>query len=172
MSLARPRGVEFLPGFVGMLWMFWGRWRMGTRSGIIAAAALALAGCTDPQKNYTPSMNVAEDAVRRALEAWKAGEPAGALPDTKPVIHVTDGGRKPGQKLESYAILGETSGTAGRTYAVTLHLSEPEVEVKTKYIVVGIDPLWVFRQEDYELLMHWDHHMPEKSVDQPPETAK
>jgi hypothetical protein len=20
--------------------------------------------------------------------------------------------------------------------------------------------LWVFRQEDYELLSHWDHHMP------------
>ena len=98
--------------------------------------------------------------MRRGLDAWKAGEPPGALPGSRPVIHITDGGRKAGQVLESYRILGETRGSAGRTFAVILKLDNPAEEIRARYIVVGIDPLWVFRQEDYDLLMHWDHHMP------------
>jgi hypothetical protein len=128
---------------------------------VVVAATLIGAGCSNNARDYTPSPSVAEDAIRQALEMWKAGLPAGPVPDSKPVVHVTDAGRKPGQTLESYDLLGETRGTGGRSYAVALHLANPEEEIKTKYLVVGIDPLWVFRQEDYELLMHWDHHMPE-----------
>jgi hypothetical protein len=42
--------------------------------------------------------------------------------------------------------------------------------LKVRYIVLGIDPLFVFRQEDFDLLMHWDHHMPAsqaKEIDAP-----
>jgi len=117
-------------------------------------------GCGDRTPNYTPSASVAEAAVRRALDAWQAGEAAGELPHTQPVIHVVDVGRKPGQTLAGYRLLGETRGPSGRTFAVTLNLVNPLEDLKTQYIVVGIDPLWVFRQEDYELLSHWDHHMP------------
>lgn len=124
---------------------------------------LPLSGCGRQAPDftpYTPSLNLAEDAVRRGLDAWKAGQAPGELAGTRPVIHVTDGGRKAGQVLESYRILGEARGSAGRTIAVVLKLENPAEEVRARYIVVGIDPLWVFRQEDYDLLMHWDHHMP------------
>lgn len=117
-------------------------------------------GCGDRTPNYTPSVSVAEAAVRRALDAWQAGESPGEIPNTQPVIHVVDVGRKPGQTLGGYRVLGETRGPSGRTFAVTLNLLNPPEDLKTQYIVVGIDPLWVFRQEDYELLSHWDHHMP------------
>lgn len=127
----------------------------------LLAMLISLAGCgRDKTPNYTPSPAAALSAVERGLEAWKAGQAAGQVEGTSPVIHVTDAGRKPGQTLDDYKILGETRGSAGRTYAVVLHLKNPDEQVKTQYIVVGIDPLWVFRQEDYELLMHWDHHMP------------
>jgi hypothetical protein len=127
---------------------------------ISAACLLTAAGCGDRTPNYTPSATVAEKSVRRALDAWKAGEPAGEIPQTQPVVQVVDVGRKPGQMLADYRILGETRGSSGRTFAVTLNLENPTETIKTQYIVVGIDPLWVFRQEDYELLSHWDHHMP------------
>jgi hypothetical protein len=128
------------------------------------AATLALvviAGCGRRTPDYTPSLQTATDALRRGLQAWKDGLAAGEVRGSaNPLIHVTDTGRKPGQTLTDYRILGETPGSAGRTFAVTLQLANPVEEIRTRYIVVGIDPLWVFRQEDYELLMHWDHHMP------------
>ena len=117
-------------------------------------------GCRDRSASFTPSVSVAENAVRRALDAWKADLPPGEVPNTQPAIQMIDAGRKPGQTLSGYRILGETHGPSGRTFAVVLQLAHPAEEVKTQYIVVGIDPLWVFRQEDYELLAHWDHHMP------------
>ena len=128
------------------------------------SAALTVSGCGKKTPDYTPSVKSAEDAVRRSLDAWHAGHAAAEVPGTNPAICITDVGRKSGQMLESYRILGETYGSTGRTIAVTLHLANPTEEVKARYIVVGIDPLLVFRQEDYDLLMHWDHRMPEIST--------
>lgn len=128
--------------------------------GLLIAIAMFVTGCSGQSASYTPSSTVAETAVHRALEAWRSGLPAGEVPNSKPAIHVTDAGRKPGQTLTDYRILGEARGPSGRTFTVTLQLANPDEEVKTQYVVVGIDPLWVFRQEDFELLMHWDHHMP------------
>ncbi len=94
------------------------------------------------------------------MEAWQAGQSAGEIAGSKPAIHVTDNHRNRARELKEFKILGETPGRAGRTYAVELILGYPDEKTKTEYIVVGIDPLWVFRREDYELLMHWDHRMP------------
>lgn len=127
---------------------------------ILPVVLLIASGCGDKKRNYTPSVATAEGALRQALDAWQAGKPSGEIPGSKPAIHVVDVGRKPAQTLAGYRILGETRGPSGRTFAVSLKLSNPEEELKTQYIVVGIDPLWVFRQDDYELLSHWDHHMP------------
>lgn len=127
---------------------------------LVVSIALVTGGCSRKTPDYTPSLETAVDSVRRCLDRWKAGEPAGEVPGTRPLIHVTDGGRKLGQTLQSYQILGETRGVSGRTIAVTLHLDNPPEELKARYIVLGIDPLLVFRQEDFDLLMHWDHHMP------------
>jgi hypothetical protein len=131
-------------------------------------------GCADKTKNYTPSVSAAENALKQGLDAWQAGKPPGEIPGTRPAIQVVDVGRKPEQTLTGYRILGETRGPSGRTFAVSLKLANPDEELKTQYIVVGIDPLWVFRQDDYELLSHWDHHMPAPQTpeDQRPPGAK
>ena len=119
-----------------------------------------LAGCGRKNEDYIPSPDVAEGALLKVLDAWQAGHPAGEIPNTSPVVFATDTNRKAGQSLRNYNVLGEANGTSGRTYVVVLDLDNPMEQIKTTYIVVGIDPLWVFRQEDYELLMHWDHYMP------------
>ena len=61
-------------------------------------------------------------------------------------------GWKGGQKLREYEIVGEDAPPAQnqgpRTFTVKLTLAQgPPVEVK--YMVIGIDPLWVYRDEDY-----------------------
>jgi hypothetical protein len=62
--------------------------------------------------------------------------------------------------LDDFEILGEVPGPTGRCFAVRLKLREPVAEEKVRYAVFGIDPLWVFRQEDLEMLGHWEHPMP------------
>jgi hypothetical protein len=46
-----------------------------------------------------------------------------------------------------------------RPFAVRLILGEPREIVATRYLVLGLDPLWVFRQEDFERMLHWEHKM-------------
>ena len=45
---------------------------------------------------------------------------------------------------------------------VRLVLAGPAEERRERYVVVGLDPVWVFAYPDYEMLMHWDHPMPAK----------
>jgi hypothetical protein len=118
-------------------------------------------GCKEGAKRFVPAPNVARQALVDALDAWKSGQPSGAVANTAPQVHVTDNLRKAQQRLIAYTILGEKASRSGRTFMVELSMESPVEKLKAEYIIVGIDPLWVFRREDYELLMHWDHHMPE-----------
>lgn len=123
---------------------------------------LADTGCTQQRTDaeFIPSEQDSQNALRTALDAWKAGQAAGPVPGTKPVIHVTDSSRIDGRKLESWKLLGPVPGNAPRCYAVSLQLAEPAEERRERYVIIGIDPLWVFRHEDYDLLLHWEHPMP------------
>ena len=127
-------------------------------------------GCgeSDRSSQFIPSVTVAESAVKAGMEAWKKGEPAGLVQGvTKPAIHVVDSHRKAGQQIVSYEILGEVPGNAPRCFAVKAKLSGSEATERLRYIVVGIDPLWVFRQEDYDLLSHWEHPMENQKQNAP-----
>ena len=132
---------------------------------IIGAASMFVCGCRDRTDDFKPKSELAESSLASALEAWKSGKPAGEIAGTRPLIHVTDANRNPKQTLDKFKILGETPGQSGRTFAVELWLLHPDEHLKTEYIVVGIDPLWVFRREDFELLMHWDHRMPKLNAE-------
>ena len=77
----------------------------------------------------------------------------------RPVIFVSDCARKLGQKLDRFEILGEAPGDSPRCFAVRLVLANPREELTTRYIILGIDPIQVYRHEDFEMLLHWDHAM-------------
>jgi hypothetical protein len=118
------------------------------------------------------------------FEAWRQGSPPGVIPDTSPAVHITDTYRKPDEALIDYRILGEVPSERKRCYAVELRFA-PERAERTRFLVVGIDPLWVFRLEDAELLAHWEHKMdelpaasdepieaPQPTPDSPPNSAQ
>jgi hypothetical protein len=128
-----------------------------------------LPGCQKPQTNadFIPSPSQSQTALKAALEAWKSGQPAGPVAGTTPVVHVTDSSRVSGQTLDDYEILGDVPGNAPRCIAVKLKLSNPTEEKRERFVIVGIDPLWIFRHEDYDLLLHWEHQMPEESKGNP-----
>lgn len=115
--------------------------------------------------DFIPSDAVCQEALRRALEAWVAGAAAGPVAGTSPVVHVTDSTRVQQRPLLSWEIPGRVPGNAPRCYAVRLQLDQPREERRERYVVIGIDPLWVFRHEDYDLLLHWEHPMEPVSVE-------
>ncbi len=134
---------------------------------IVLAVAILSVGCGPKERNFTPSVETAKKSVEQALEQWKLDQPPGKIEGTKPEVFVTDNSRKAGQKLTGFKFLGESLSRSGRVFAIQLELKNPDEIIVTEYIVVGIDPLWVFRREDYDLLMHWDHHMPSENETQP-----
>jgi hypothetical protein len=141
----------------------------------VLAACLGASGCNrrDSTARYIPAEKTARDALVAGLDAWKGGAAAGEIAGTKPLVFVTDSYRNSKERLVGYEILGQVPGNVPRCFAVELRF-EPPREEKTRYVIVGIDPLWVFRMEDYQLLAQWDHHMENEDppARQPAEAAK
>jgi hypothetical protein len=109
---------------------------------------------------YVPAPEISRAAVEAVLADWKDGLAAGSIDRLAVMVNVVDQHRKPGQALAAFEILGETPSAAGRCLVVRLKYDQPEGEETARYVVIGIDPLWVFRQEDFELMNQWDHPMP------------
>jgi hypothetical protein len=125
---------------------------------------LCVSGCgTHRAARYVPDETVARQALTAALSAWKEEGGTSLRLEDDTVVEVVDRYRRPGQVLSEFNILGEVAGDGGRWFEVELHLANPAQTEQVRYIVVGIEPLWVFRQSDYEMLGHWDHPMPAKS---------
>ncbi len=120
-------------------------------------------GCQSSNRaeKYIPAEDLAESAVRAALVDWREGKPAGQIERMKPSVQVVDTHRPAGQELVEFEILGPVAGPAPRCFAAKVVLRNPDAEERVRFVVVGIDPLWVFRQEDYEMFTRWDMVMPE-----------
>jgi hypothetical protein len=122
---------------------------------------LLLAGCggSTGYERFIPAEDRARQALEAALEAWQSGEPHGPVAGTVPPVEFVDSHHKPGQRLRAYSILGMAPGDGPRVFTVKLTLANPGEEVRARYVVMGLDPLWVIRNEDFEMLAHWDHPM-------------
>jgi hypothetical protein len=123
------------------------------RLAFACASALLLAtggGCGAVVRDSLPPNDVARSALESALGAWRDGGKPGALVGTNPTVQVLDTPWGLGDRLASYEILGEETGTAERQFAVRLVLSKPEKTQEVKYYVIGQGPVMVFRDEDYQ----------------------
>jgi hypothetical protein len=69
-----------------------------------------------------------------------------------------------------FEVLGPIDLGVGRGFTVRLDLAPEQegqpAEQVVRYVVFGVDPLWVFRLEDYERISHWEHAM-DPDVDEP-----
>jgi len=90
------------------------------------------------------------------LIAWQKDKLPSLVEESSPPIHMIDTQRQSNRKLTSFSVLGPTTGDAQRCFAVRLTLDNPPEEVRARFVVLGLDPLWVLRYEDYEMISHWD----------------
>ncbi len=121
----------------------------------------ALFGCESPSEpvSIVPDSARGREAIDATISTWKSGHQTGIIEPTSPRVQVVDNHRRPGQKVVGYEILGDSADSRVRTFTVRIKLSEPDESPIVRFLVVGIDPILVFRQEDYDMMMHWEHKM-------------
>lgn len=106
-----------------------------------------------------PDARVARRAVERSLEEWRDSPPLDlTTPKVRPVMFA-DQQRRPGQRLRDFAILGEAEADGYRRFQVRLSLADPDESILASYYVFGEDPIWVYRAEDFDMIMHMDKSM-------------
>jgi hypothetical protein len=123
-----------------------------------AGTLLLTGGCArgNQDQRFTPSETAAQRILETALTAWQKDTLPSLVEESSPPIHLIDTQRPSGRKLTSFSVLGPTTGDAQRCFAVRLTLDNPPEEVRARFVVLGLDPLWVLRYEDYEMISHWD----------------
>lgn len=146
------------------------------RLGFLLLAIAAVAGCGNSDDSSlplpVPAIEPSRAALKVALDAWKSGRRIAGPPiGANPAVGVVDT-LQAERPLRDYKILGAL-GTLpeAQPFAVELDLDNPPEQVTTRYMVLGKDPLWVFRQEDYELIIHWEHKMSPEELNPPTEPA-
>ena len=109
-----------------------------------------ISGCGgNSRERYLPASTSARSAVQTALDTWKSGAAYGPITTSKPTINVFDARWREGKKLESFQIVEEIKNAEQPQFKVTLKLAGEPAESST-YLVIGIDPLQVFRDVDYK----------------------
>ena len=123
---------------------------------LLAGALVLLAGCSKGGRvdDFTPSSDKAKQALEAGLKHLQEGNPTGTVPGTSPKIEMVDTKWKTGQ-LKAFEILGEEGPPAGsnvpRMFKVRLTPKTGPQE-EARYVIVGIDPLWVYREEDFNAM--------------------
>jgi len=121
---------------------------------------------------FVPSWDEARQSLESSLSAWRD------TPSPSPIsfdirgVQFVDKRRKPNQRLLSFQILGQTDNENARQFTVRLNLEGDESPQLVKYNVLGREPVWVFRLEDYEMFAHWEHDMPDPADSDKPKPAE
>jgi hypothetical protein len=133
--------------------------RFNCRLACVLTGAILCMGCSSEKPSakdrFIPPAELARTALEAVLVDWQAGHEPRSIDGLAVGVHLVDKQRKKKQTLAEFEILGEAPCEAARCFAVRVKLQNPDVEEKVRFLIVGIDPLWVFRQEDYENLSQW-----------------
>jgi hypothetical protein len=119
---------------------------------LLTAGPIAGCGSQSPE-SYKTEENHAREALQSALDTWKAGKPAGEVGPVSagPKVQVIDSDWTAGKRLTAYEITEELPGadSVARRFSVKLTYEKQPQAVPAEYSVVGIDPILVFRDKDY-----------------------
>jgi hypothetical protein len=114
--------------------------------------SLLTIGCSNSgtEESFAPQTDAARTALTAALTAWQQGkaEP-GVIENTKPVVQCVEPEWDAGSKLSKFEIVKDSGTDAPRQFTVKITLDGQATPQEVVYVVVGKDPLWVMREEDY-----------------------
>ncbi len=138
---------------------------------------LLLTGCGGstpvPAALEPPGIEASTRALVASLGEWKSGKrgPGGMIAG-KPAVGIVDSSRTD-RPLIGFQVAGSLGvQDKARAFVVTLELESPRETRTARYLVLGQDPLWVFAQEDFERVLHWEHAMTPAQKDQKAESSR
>jgi hypothetical protein len=118
----------------------------------IAAASVWLSGCGGSSTEHLiPTSEVARRGLETALTSWKKGEPLRTIDELETPVNVVDARWRERKKLEAFEIIAESPGDPHPTFTVKMRFAQQKNDEETKYIVTGVSPIVVFREEDYNV---------------------
>jgi hypothetical protein len=120
--------------------------------GVLGLLAAACAGCADKSySKYVPSEDKARQALEAALSAWRDGKKPGAIEGAPVAVQAVDSRWQRGEKIAGFEILNEEANEGPRLFSVRLTLQRPAgKQVTVRYYIVGKEPLWIYREDDYK----------------------
>jgi hypothetical protein len=115
---------------------------------LLSLVVVILAGCGGPTiDQYLPDSTKARESLEIALNAWKDGKPNKTVDAPNYKIDVFDSRWQTGAKLQSFEIIAEEPRDPHPAFRVKTRINGKEEEVK--YVVMGIDPINIFREQEY-----------------------
>jgi hypothetical protein len=121
---------------------------------IIVVILLGTAGCSGRHSHadFLPPEQKARQALETALTAWQNGRPIKDIGASSPAIVVEDSQWKAGKRLEHYEIVNSEPGDGPIRFGVQLKLHGVAAPQEMRYVVIGIDPLLVYSEKDFQKL--------------------
>ena len=118
---------------------------------VFTISMLALAGCSsNSYDKFIPSEERARQALESALNAWQDGKEPGAIDGAPMPVQAVDSQWRAGKKLVSYEIVNQEPGEGPPVFTVNLTMQGNNKPLVVRYYVLGKDPLWVYREDDYK----------------------
>jgi hypothetical protein len=108
-------------------------------------------GCdkTTPQ-SFRPDEEAAQDALITALTAWKDGKPPTPIKERERTIQIVDKIWEKKAKLKGFEILSSDKTDTTTNFKVKIEVEKALAPQELIYVVVGKNPIWIFREEDYK----------------------
>ncbi len=131
---------------------------------IVAFAAILYETRGDPRpdpRSPLPDASVARRAVETSLARWRDSLQTDMAPTNSEPLVFVDQQRGPGRRLRAFAVLGDFELESSLAVKVRLDLAEPDESILATYYVFGHHPMWVYRAEDFDRIMHWEMNMPD-----------
>jgi hypothetical protein len=117
--------------------------------GVVVVLSCAGCGKTDDADRYSPPEDKARAALEAALNSWKEGRTPGRIDGDSLAVEAVDSRWSEGLELADFQILGVEPAEGAKCFLVELQLKENGERQSVRYFVVGRDPIWVYREEDY-----------------------
>src|SRR5262245_19519652 len=116
--------------------------------GLLVACSAGCGGSKNYDR-YITSATTARAALETALTAWQENQPYGTIHKGPAAIEVVDAQWRDGEKLAGFEVLSDEPGDGAKWFSVRLNLQGSEDQQMARYVVIGQDPLWVYREEEF-----------------------